>query len=74
MVILENLVDVVALFVVKDDAKDSEKDSLTNFQYDIQRLSELIHPVSFEDSSELSAPACLYFIIYYDTFVEVGFG
>jgi len=49
LVVLENLIEVVTFLVVKNDAENSKENGLNYFEDYIQRLSELVQPVSFEN-------------------------
>ncbi len=49
--------DFVSCFVnVEDDGQDCKEDGLDDFEHDVQGLSELVDPVSFEDANVLYQP------------------
>ena len=73
MIVLVYLIKVVTFLIIENDAENTEENSLGNFEDDIQRLSKLVKPVSLENCGELSAPACLYFLIDFNTFVKIWF-
>ena len=69
LVVLDDFGLVGAGLVVEDDADKSEEDRLEDLEDHIERLTELVNPGTFEDSTELVAPPCIVACL---NFVELG--